>query len=563
MTIGRIGGPMLKENLIRQGVDLSIETDLFYFDVTNMRVGVNTATPNVAMDINGITRFSSNLQINGSNIATYAGNGNITLSPNGTGKVIISTLTPNRIPYVGPGGTIIDSPNLTFDGTTLGISEFNLGNLSVSGNILSSVNTNGNINLDPNGTGNVIIETATATQVFYSGANKELITNANLTFSGTQLNVLGTANATTLQSGNIQLTTNTISSTVGNLVLSPTANVILNTATANTIVYAGANKELLSDSDLTFNGTTLQIGNITATGNTISSANANGNINLDPLGTGQVIIVGTNAVTIPNGDTSQRPAGSAGDLRFNSELSLLEFFNGTTWSTLVNSSDAYQFSESFNGDDSTVGFTLSYSTTSSGALVTLNGVVQSPGVAYSISGTSLTFTEAPHSGDKIDVRYISSASDVSLTSIVNGTSNVNVASNGNVTVGVAGNANVLTVSGTDVISSGTIRDSIGNVRDLINNSQSGAYILTATDNGKMVNITTGGVTVNAGIFSEGNNTTIYNNSGSNQTITQGTSVTMYLAGTATTGNRTLAQHGIAKITCVAANTFVIYGGGVT
>jgi hypothetical protein len=563
MTIGRIGGPMLKENLIRQGVDLSIETDLFYFDVNNMRVGVNTATPNVAMDINGITRFSSNLQINGSNIATYAGNGNITLSPNGTGKVIISTLTPNRIPYVGPGGTIIDSPNLTFDGTTLGISEFNLGNLSVSGNILSSVNTNGNINLDPNGTGNVIIETATATQVFYSGANKELITNANLTFSGTQLNVLGTANATTLQSGNIQLTTNTISSTVGNLVLSPTANVILNTATANTIVYAGANKELLSDSDLTFNGTTLQIGNITATGNTISSANANGNINLDPLGTGQVIIVGTNAVTIPNGDTSQRPAGSAGDLRFNSELSLLEFFNGTTWSTLVNSSDAYQFSESFNGDDSTVGFTLSYSTTSSGALVTLNGVVQSPGVAYSISGTSLTFTEAPHSGDKIDVRYISSASDVSLTSIVNGTSNVNVASNGNVTVGVAGNANVLTVSGTDVISSGTIRDSIGNVRDLINNSQSGAYILTATDNGKMVNITTGGVTVNAGIFSEGNNTTIYNNSGSNQTITQGTSVTMYLAGTATTGNRTLAQHGIAKITCVAANTFVIYGGGVT
>lgn len=121
MTIGRIGGPMLKENLIRQGVDLSFETDLLYLDVNNMRIGVNTATPSVAFDLVGTARFNSNLQINGSNIATYAGNTNITLSPNGSGRVVVSYLTSTRIPYAGSGGSLEDSSSLTFDGTNLTI----------------------------------------------------------------------------------------------------------------------------------------------------------------------------------------------------------------------------------------------------------------------------------------------------------------------------------------------------------------------------------------------------------------------------------------------------------
>lgn len=119
MTIGRIGGPMLKENLIRQGVDLSFETNLLYLDVNNMRIGVNTATPSVALDVIGTARFNSNLQINGSNIATYAGNTNITLSPNGSGRVVVSYLTSSRIPYAGSNGSIEDSSVLTFDGANL------------------------------------------------------------------------------------------------------------------------------------------------------------------------------------------------------------------------------------------------------------------------------------------------------------------------------------------------------------------------------------------------------------------------------------------------------------
>jgi hypothetical protein len=117
--------------------------------------------------------------------------------------------------------------------------------------------------------------------------------------------------------------------------------------------------------------------------------------------------------------------------------------------------------------------------------------------------------------------------------------------------------------GNNLTVAGAITDSIGNVREVPPNSQSGAYVLVASDSGKYINITSGGVTVNASIFSSGQSVTIYNNSASSQTITQGTSVTMYLAGTATTGNRTLAQRGVCTVLCVASNTFVITGGGLT
>jgi hypothetical protein len=95
------------------------------------------------------------------------------------------------------------------------------------------------------------------------------------------------------------------------------------------------------------------------------------------------------------------------------------------------------------------------------------------------------------------------------------------------------------------------------------NSQTSAYVLVAGDAGKHINITTGGVTVNTSVFATGDAVSIYNNSGSDQTITQGTSVTMRHAGTADTGNRTLAQYGVATILCVGSNTFVISGAGLS
>jgi hypothetical protein len=146
---------------------------------------------------------------------------------------------------------------------------------------------------------------------------------------------------------------------------------------------------------------------------------------------------------------------------------------------------------------------------------------------------------------------------------------------------VTGNADTATTAGTvttaaqPVITSvGTltslsvsdgISDGIGNVRSVPLNPQSGAYNLAATDNGKMINITTGGVSVLQNVFGSpfGQIISIYNNSNASQTITQGANVTLRLAGTAATGNRTLARYGVATLTCVASNTFVISGAGIT
>jgi hypothetical protein len=95
--------------------------------------------------------------------------------------------------------------------------------------------------------------------------------------------------------------------------------------------------------------------------------------------------------------------------------------------------------------------------------------------------------------------------------------------------------------------------------DIPQNSQTGAYTLVAADNGKHVNITTGGVTVPSGVFSAGNVVSIYNDSASTQTITQGGSVTLREGGTANTGNVSLSQRGLCTILCVASNEFVITG----
>lgn len=96
------------------------------------------------------------------------------------------------------------------------------------------------------------------------------------------------------------------------------------------------------------------------------------------------------------------------------------------------------------------------------------------------------------------------------------------------------------------------------------NAQTSAYVLAASDNGKYISITTGGVSITtATAMTAGQNAMIFNNSASSQTITQGASVTLRYAGTASTGNRTLAGYGLATVLCVASNTYVISGAGLS
>ena len=54
--------------------------------------------------------------------------------------------------------------------------------------------------------------------------------------------------------------------------------------------------------------------------------------------------------------------------------------------------------DSFNGDASTTAFTLSQPSTTNNLRVVVENVIQDPTVAYTVSGTTLTFTSAPPTG---------------------------------------------------------------------------------------------------------------------------------------------------------------------
>ena len=91
----------------------------------------------------------------------------------------------------------------------------------------------------------------------------------------------------------------------------------------------------------------------------------------------------------------------------------------------------------------------------------------------------------------------------------------------------------------------------------------GGYTLVAADDQKLVTAVNN-VTVPAGVFSVADAITIYNDANGAFSIVQGGGgVLLRLAGTSTTGSRTLSSKGIATVVCVASNEFVVSGGGLT
>jgi hypothetical protein len=154
----------------------------------------------------------------------------------------------------------------------------------------------------------------------------------------------------------------------------------------------------------------------------------------------------TTSIKAPVGNTAQRPAtGVTGMIRFNTTNNNLELYDNTQWTAVGVPVFTVIADEQFNGDGSTVSFTLATSQTTNSCIVSINGVVQIPTLAYSVSTTTLTFTEAPISGDVIDVREITTTTTV--TSIAN--------SSGNAVVATSESAAQVNVTG-DLSVSGTI-----------------------------------------------------------------------------------------------------------
>ena len=125
------------------------------------------------------------------------------------------------------------------------------------------------------------------------------------------------------------------------------------------------------------------------------------------------------------------------------------------------------------------------------------------------------------------------------------------------------NTTKLETSSTGITVTGAVSDSKGDLRLIPENVKTSAYTLIASDEGKHINISSGGVTVPNAVFREGSAVTIVNTSGSDQTITQGSSFTLYNTADASTGNRPLAGRGMCTILFCSASIGYISGAGLS
>lgn len=150
MAIGRISGPLLKANLLRDGVNLAFETDLLFLDVVNGRVGINTASPTHDLAINGTTRTTNLEATTQADIASFtifnnvisSSNQTISLEPTGSNPVVYQgKIVTGNLEIAGNGiGVSVVDEDLTFGTVGTGKIIVNSdmlvnGNVHVTGNI--------------------------------------------------------------------------------------------------------------------------------------------------------------------------------------------------------------------------------------------------------------------------------------------------------------------------------------------------------------------------------------------------------------------------------------------
>ena len=273
-----------------------------------------------------------------SNNATISGNTTIggTLGVTGEATLAsatVSDLTSGRVTLAGAAGSLEDSANLTFNGSTL----------AVTGSITASVEAT---------LASAKVSDLTSGRVVLAGTAGELEDSANLTFDGSTLDLTGALSASGNASVGGNLTVTGTSGMTGNVTMGGTLGVtgaatfsagatvntgvldvnggleadtaIVENLTDNRIVIAGANKNLEDDAKLTFDGTDFKVG--ASGGSHFSVAAADGDTAIGgTLGvTGQSTLASAAVSDLTSGRVVL--AGTGGELEDSTNLT----FDGST-----------------------------------------------------------------------------------------------------------------------------------------------------------------------------------------------------------------------------------------
>jgi hypothetical protein len=340
----------------------------------------------------GSTAQFQDIKIDTNIITTTIGNNNLILKANGTGIVII------------PDDNVSITQTLTVTGTTstttinntgtITSDTFNTTNVSITGNTITSRTGDSNLVLEASGLGKIYVPDNNVS------LGKTLTVIGNTALAGTSITGTLTQTGNTTQTGNVDqtgsytlrgnltvdniaqfkdvnITNNVITTTIGNnnLVLSaagtgriyvPTNNVTIE----NNLTVVGTSTTSTISNTGTVTSGTFSTGNISINGNTIQTTVSNTNLQLQAAGTGFiqleqfdvqeneirintgsdmvltpngfgiVSVNSTQSIKIPVGATADRPTGAAGMIRFNTELTRYEGYNGTAWVRLDGVEDA-------------------------------------------------------------------------------------------------------------------------------------------------------------------------------------------------------------------------------
>jgi len=410
----------------------------------SVKAGANLTTPNIG------AATGTSLSVTGTVTAASTVGGVITGST--------ASLTANVT-----GGNVLTGGLISATGTITTADALNGATLSLSGNVTSSLNVTGNTT-----SGNLLTAGLISSTGNITGGN--LLTGGLISATGN----ISTGATSNVQTGNLIGGNIVVGGTTGNAInmLNPGGTIQVNGAGANTnfsVSGTGANIFFVNGST-----NSASFGSSTQTTNAIVAFNT------------------TTSILIPAGTQTQRPGtGVTGMMRFNSTTNSLEIYNNTDWIGVGSTTFTVITDQQFNGDGVNVAFTLANASTTAATIVSINGVLQIPVSAYAVSGTTLTFTEAPATGDLIDVRALTTTTTLLSLQNVSANASVSVSDTTNI-VTITGTANVvgdLTVSGNATI--------LGNVAtNQINNGNSAVQIPTTNGN---VNIDVGNVN-DMGIF---------------------------------------------------------------
>jgi hypothetical protein len=121
----------------------------------------------------------------------------------------------------------------------------------------------------------------------------------------------------------------------------------------------------------------------------------------------EVHVNSKSSIVLPQGNTAARPSAKKGLIRFNTQTGKYEVSeDGSTYLNLRTASSTTITKDVFTGDGSSTSFTMTITPTDENTIVLyIDGVMQEPGENYTISGTTLTISEAVHNNGRIVIMH--------------------------------------------------------------------------------------------------------------------------------------------------------------